>query len=178
MWSQKLVELGAPLPIVGPLIRRGQNQHLLISCQADLPRMLEILAMAMRAGLSFDAAFGLYVSRFDNPLSRVCAERFDVWNKGLISREDGLRKLASTLDIPLLSRFVSTTIRALHYGAPLAPLLEDCATEARRIYRDSQREKVAKAPVKMLIPTGTLILPAMLMLVIGPIILNVTERMV
>ena len=33
-------------------------------------------------------------------------------------------------------------------------------------------ERVAKAPVKMMLPTGTLILPAMLLLVMGPILLE------
>ena len=86
--------------------------------------------------------------------------------------------MAALLDTPLFSRFASTAVRALSYGAPMVALLQDYATEARKIYRDNQREKVAKAPVKMLIPTGTLILPAMLMLVIGPILLDMTERMV
>ena len=38
-------------------------------------------------------------------------------------------------------------------------------------------ERVAKAPVKMMIPTGTLILPAMLLLVLGPVLLELMEGM-
>ena len=38
--------------------------------------------------------------------------------------------------------------------------------------RDRLEERVAKAPVKMMVPTGVLILPAMLMLVLGPVLLE------
>ena len=60
----------------------------------------------------------------------------------------------------------------------MTELLIDLAQEARREYRALQQEKVAKAPVKMLLPTGALILPAMLLLVMGPIVLDLMERMV
>ncbi|MDR2671942.1 MAG: type II secretion system F family protein [Coriobacteriales bacterium] len=170
------------LPFVGGILsvrfRKRRSRAFCACCERELPRMLEIVALAIRAGLSFDAAFGLYVRRFDTVLARYCRERFEVWERGLISREDGLRALSAGLDVALFKRFTTTVIRALAYGAPMAPLLRDYAEEARKVYRDKQREKVAKAPVKMLIPTGTLILPAMLMLVIGPIVLDITERMV
>jgi tight adherence protein C len=173
-----LTQLFKQLPIIGRQISAQERQSFKIKCEAELPRMLEILALGMRAGLGFDAALGLYVRRFDTILAGFCLERFEVWERGLISREDGLRELASQLELPLFSRFVATAVRALNYGAPMAPLLMDYAIQARKIYRDKQREMVAKAPVKMLIPTGALILPAMLMLVIGPIVLDLTERMV
>ena len=37
------------------------------------------------------------------------------------------------------------------------------------------QEAIAKAPVKMMLPTGTLILPAMLLLVLGPVLLELME---
>ena len=39
-------------------------------------------------------------------------------------------------------------------------------------YRARRQEQVAKAPVKMMVPTGTLILPAMLIMVLGPVLLE------
>lgn len=36
-------------------------------------------------------------------------------------------------------------------------------------------ERVAKAPVKMMMPTGALILPAMLLLVLGPVLLELAN---
>ena len=140
--------------------------------------MLDILAMGLNAGLSFDTAFGLYVHRFDSELALLCRERFEIWERGLISRSEGLEQLAAVIDMPLFDRFCRTASRSLRHGIPMAPLIKEYALMARKEYRNKQKELVLKAPVKMLLPTGILILPAMMMLVIGPIVLDVTGRMV
>ena len=66
-------------------------------------------------------------------------------------------------------------IRSLHFGTSLAESLESAAQEARGDYKAKREEQVAKAPVKMMLPTGTLILPAMLLLVLGPVLLELME---
>ena len=147
-------------------------------CEAELPRMLDILAMGIHAGLSFDAAFGLYVYRFDSELALLCRERYEIWERGLISRSEGLEQLAASIGLPLFDRFCRTASRSIRYGIPMGPLIKEYAQQARTEYRNKQKELVLKAPVKMLLPTGVLILPAMMMLVIGPILLDLTGRMV
>ena len=77
-----------------------------------------------------------------------------------------------TYDSSLLGRVVENIVRSLRFGSTLADNLEDAAREARAAYRARKQEQVAKAPVKMMIPTGVLILPAMLMLVLGPVLLE------
>jgi tight adherence protein C len=153
--------------------RKQQSQY-----RAELPKMFDVIALGMRVGLGFDQAFALYVRGFKTPLADQCRPRFEVWERGLISRETGLRELAAQIQLKEFDRFVTLILRALDYGAPLTNMLGDLAREARSAYRSERQEMVAKAPVKMLIPTGVLILPAMMMLVIGPIVLDITERMV
>ena len=166
------------LPFLRIVAKKRQDRKTAHHFEAELPRMLDILAMGMHAGLSFDAAFGLYVHRFDTELALLCRERFEIWERGLVSRSDGLDQLALRMGMPIFDRFCKTAIRSLRHGIPMAPLVKEYAEQARKEYRNKQKELVLKAPVKMLIPTGALILPAMMLLVIGPIILDVTERMV
>jgi len=166
------------LPFVGSALKEKQQKRLIHQCEAELPRMLDIIAMGMNAGLSFDASFGLYTYRFETTLALLCRERFELWERGLISRSDGLDQIASKVNITLFDRFCRTASRSIRYGIPMAPLIREYAEQARKEYRNKQKELVLKAPVKMLIPTGVLILPAMMMLVIGPIVLDVTGRMV
>lgn len=166
------------LPFVGSALNKRQQERIARHSEAELPRMLDILAMGMQSGLSFDAAFGLYVHRFDTELAQLCRGRFEVWERGLISRSEGLEQLATCIQLPLFDRFCRSASRSLRHGVPLAPLIKEYANQARKEYRNKQKELVLKAPVKMLLPTGVLILPAMMMLVIGPIILGATERMV
>lgn len=166
------------LPFIVNMHKKRQTERRAQHYEAELPRMLDILAMGMHAGLSFDTAFGLYVRRFESELAVLCSERFELWQRGLISRDEGLQQLASNINLPLFDSFCRTASRSIQYGVPMAPLIKEYASQARREYRNKQKELVLKAPIKMLLPTGTLILPAMMMLVIGPIILDVTERMV
>ncbi|MDR1358650.1 MAG: type II secretion system F family protein [Coriobacteriales bacterium] len=176
--TQEDTPLYQKLPFIRILVQKQKAQQTARRTEAELPRMLDILAMGMHAGLSFDAAFGLYVLRFDTELAQLCRERFEIWERGLISRSEGLEQLAARLDIPVFDQFCRTASRSLRHGIPMGPLIREYAEQARKEYRNKQKELVLKAPVKMLLPTGTLILPAMLLLVIGPIILDVTERMV
>ena len=60
----------------------------------------------------------------------------------------------------------------MRFGTSLADNLGFLTVEARAIRKAKLEEQVAKAPVKMLLPVGTLILPAMLIFVMGPIMLD------
>ena len=61
------------------------------------------------------------------------------------------------------------------FGSPMNRMLEALASEARGCYRAKMEEKVAKAPVKMLVPTAVLILPAMLIVVMAPVFLGFVQ---
>lgn len=141
----------------------------------DLSEMLEVVALGLRSGLSFDRGFALYGAHFDSPLARACSGAQRAWSLGLTNREDALRDLAASYDSPMLSRVVESIVRSLRFGSSLAEGLESAAAEARAVHRADVEERVAKAPVKMMVPTGTLILPAMLLLVLGPVLLELME---
>ena len=144
------------------------------SVQADVhvAEMIDSVALGMRAGLSFDRAFGLYCTRFDDVLSRRCHEALMSWETGLVDRAEALKLLADGFDLPILHQFVGNVLRSLKYGSPVTQTLDELATQARGEYRSRMEEAVAKAPVKMLVPTAGLILPAMLILVMGPVLLE------
>ncbi|MDR3037196.1 MAG: type II secretion system F family protein [Coriobacteriales bacterium] len=161
----------------GALGKRRADERQKASYERDLPALLEVVALGMQAGMGFDQAFALYAKRFDTPLARCCEESLAVWQKGLKSREEGMRQLADKVATPSFRHFASSALRALRFGAPMTQLLLDLAREARKEYRAKRQEVVAKAPVKMLLPTGALILPAMLLLVMGPIVLDLMRKM-
>jgi len=151
--------------------------RLAASYERDLPAMLEIIALGMHAGMGFDQAFELYAKRYDTTLAHICRDSHAIWQRGLTSREKGMRELSDKIGVPSFARFTSTALRALRFGAPMTQLLDDLAQETRREYRAKREEMVAKAPVKMLLPTGGLILPAMLLLVMGPILLDLIGKL-
>ena len=137
-----------------------------------VPEMLDAISLGMRSGLSFESAMRLYGSRFDDRLALACRSACQSWESGLVERDEALRAIAEQFDVPSLSRFVANAQRALKYGSPMGRMLEVLSNEARSCYRAKMEERVAKAPVKMLTPTAGLILPAMLIMMMGPVVLE------
>lgn len=140
--------------------------------ERHLPEMLDVITLGMRSGLSFDTALALYSDHFDTILSKELANAQRQWTSGLIRRDEALRKVAASYDSVIFGRTTETIVRSIRYGSSMISSLESDAAEARSAYQSQREERIAKAPVKMMIPTGVLILPAMLMLVLGPVLLE------
>lgn len=165
-----LIGYGLPLYAVRQLqTMRG------LDAGRHLSEMLEVVALGLRSGLTFDRSFALYGEHFDSSFAQSCAAVYRRWSLGLSTREEALRLLAGSYACDQLERIVESIIRSLKLGSALAGPLEEFAEQARLTYRTELEERVAKAPVKMMLPTGTLILPAMLLLVMGPILLELTQ---
>lgn len=164
--------LGFRMPLQALERRRELRAH---EAERHLPEMLDVIALGMRSGLSFDASLRLYARHFDTMLSRELANAQRQWSSGLALRDDALRTVASTYDSVIFGRVVETVIRSVRYGSSMVESLESDAAEARTVYQSRREERVAKAPVKMMIPTGVLILPAMLIMVLGPVLLELME---
>ncbi len=155
-------------------LRRLERERAL-ELERSLPEMLEVVALGLRSGLSFDRSFQLYSMHFPSSFARSCASAQKSWSLGLRTRDEALRELAQSYRSDQLERTAERIVRSLRFGSALAPDLEAAATEARARRRSQVEERVAKAPVKMMVPTGALILPAMLILILGPILLELMQ---
>lgn len=143
--------------------------------ERELSQLVEVLVLGLKSGLSFDRSLELYCHYFSCGLSHACKRFQAQWHHGFLTRAEGLRALAESYDSPLLERVMESIIRSLRFGTSMAETLSNAGTEIRATRKTKLEEKVAKAPVKMLIPIGTLILPAMLIFILGPIILELIE---
>lgn len=153
-------------------VAKGRIQQRRDDLERELPQMLSMVSLGLRGGLSFDRSFSLYAEGFSTDFASACLNAQRRWEMSLATREDSLRELASSYDSDLLAQAIESMIRCLRLGTALADGLEALAYEARNQYSMRCKEAIAKAPVKMLVPTGALILPAMLILVMGPILLE------
>lgn len=154
--------------------RRAKEERAL-ALERHVPEMVDALGLGMRAGMSFERAFRSYCFRFDDELAALCRQACLKWESGLVSRDAALLELGTLSGVPSLERFASNAVRCLRFGSPMNRMLDSLASEARSCYRAKMEEKVAKAPVKMLVPTAVLILPAMLIVVMGPVLLGFVQ---
>lgn len=139
-------------------------------CLAELPVMLDVVTLGLSAGLSFDSSLELYCERYRSELSRSLSEAMLSWRIGARPREEALALVADEADVSALRRFAAVVSEALAFGAPLAEALEQQAQAIREEQRSQVEEEIEKVPVKMLIPLGTLIVPAMFLAILGPLL--------
>ena len=157
-----------------PLVRRAREAELVArrraACLAELPVLIDVVTLGLSAGLSFDSSLELYCERYDNELSSAFEEAMLSWRMGARSREEALVGLADELRVGALGRFATVVTESLSFGTPLAEALERQAQVIREEQRSQVEEEIEKVPVKMLIPLGTLIVPAMFVAILGPLL--------
>jgi tight adherence protein C len=184
-----LLPFGAPVAGLGVIVGwyRGRvwaQRHLdslaqarQASCEEDLPTLLDIVGMGMQAGLSFDAAFTVYCRHLEGDLVDECLLALNGWEAGVMTREEALLAMSSRIGSPGVKRFSLSVVQAVSFGSSLVGELATLADEIRDDRKAAVQVRIAKAPVKMLIPMGLLILPAMLLVVMGPVALQLATEM-
>ena len=135
----------------------------------DIAQMLDILNLSLSAGLSFDFALAIYCSKFNNRLSKDLGNALFSWQIGATTRLKALSNLSSVYKNPAFDRFVQCVVESIELGAPIAQTLENHSDMIRQARRRELEINIEKLPIKILIPLTTLILPAMLLAILGPI---------
>ena len=157
-----------------PAVRQARDRDQLVrrrsACLREMPTLIDVLTLGLSAGLSFDASLALYCDRYQTELSQAFSEAMLSWRMGVMSREAALDAMAGELGVDALARFAAVVGESLEFGSPLASALEVQAKAIRDEQRAQVEEEIEKAPVKMLIPLGVLVVPAMLLAILGPLL--------
>ena len=139
-------------------------------CLEAMPEFLDIVSLGLWAGLPFDASLDLYVSRSHTLLSERLDQARLAWSLGICSRAEALEALAENLDLAALRRFADAVSESLEFGVPLAATLERQSAAMRRDQRLQVEEEIERVPVKLLLPMGALVVPALLLAILGPLL--------
>lgn len=157
------------LPLLERMEEQASTARGRAQCLKQMPTMLDVVTLGLSAGLSFDSSLELYCSRYENDLARALGAAMLSWRLGTESREEALLGVAGRLQVASFDRFVGVVTQALAFGSPLAVTLEHQAQAIRDEQRSQIEEEIEQVPVKMLIPLGVLIVPAMLLAILGPL---------
>lgn len=136
----------------------------------EVSEMIDVVRLGLSAGLSFDAALEIFCANRRSVLAVRLERACMAWQVGVGTREAELLAAARDLDVRALETFAITVGQALALGAPLAETLAAQSREIRAAHRAAVEREIERAPVKLLIPTGTLILPALLLSILGPLL--------
>lgn len=154
---------------------RGEKKKREIAVRADLPFFADLLALSTEAGLDFISAIQRIVDKAEGS---VFGEELSIVLKDIklgASRMDALRGLSKRIDIPEIMSFVAVLVDADATGASISQVLKDQSVQIR-LERFVRAEKAgARASQLMLMPLIFFILPAVFIVVFGPVIVNFTR---
>ena len=140
-----------------------------------LPDTLDLIVVCVEAGLALDQAMQ-HVSRELMDVHPDISREIELVNleiRGGKRRAEALRGLADRTGEPELSKLVAVMIQTDRFGTSIADSLRTHSDFMRVRRRQEAEERAAKVGVKLVFPIFFLILPAMLIVVAGPGLLQV-----
>lgn len=137
-----------------------------------MPFSVDMLALAVEAGLDFIAAMTKVVEKAKpGPLT----EEFEILIKEIkvgASRAEALRNMAWRADLIPISSFCATLIAADSVGASIGPILKALSLEIRQKKSAQIEKEGSTAATKILFPMMIFILPAVLLMVFAPMLIE------
>jgi tight adherence protein C len=134
---------------------------------AELPHFVDQLAIAVEAGMSFDAALSYLLEASDGPLADEMRRVLTELRVGE-SRRAAMRSLAERVGNDSVTAFANAVIASDQLGAPLGGILHSQAADLRHRRQMHAEERAQKAPVKMLVPMAIFFLPVILVIILAP----------
>ncbi len=140
-----------------------------------LPDTLDLIVVCVEAGLALDQAMQHVSSELMDVHPDISkeVELVNLEIRGGKRRAEALRGLADRTGEPELSKLVAVMIQTDRFGTSIADSLRTHSDFMRVRRRQEAEERAAKVGVKLVFPIFFLILPAMLIVVAGPGLLQV-----
>ncbi|MBI5934645.1 MAG: type II secretion system F family protein [Chloroflexi bacterium] len=139
-----------------------------------MPDALDLLTICVEAGLSFDSAMSKVSEKWENQLSLAFARVIREIQLGKLQRE-ALRDMSERLGINEMTSFVAAVIQSQQLGVSMSKVLRIQSEQMRMKRRQRAEEEAHKAPVKMIFPMGLLIFPSILIILMTPALLQITD---
>ena len=138
----------------------------------DMPFVVDLLTLCVEAGLDFNGAMGKVVEKGQpGPLRN----EFEIVLKEIqlgAMRSEALKSMADRIALKEITSFVSVLVTAERMGSPVGDVLRAQSDAIRHERFMSAEAKAGKAATKILIPMAIFILPAVFIVIFGPIILK------
>lgn len=142
------------------------------ACNRDLPYFIDYLSLAMGAGLDFNQALATVIA--DAPKSPLVDEfALTLRNMRLgMSRADALLEMERRLSSPSLKLFVQTLVQGMELGTDVVQTLSAMSETLQQRRFQKAEEAAGKISVKMMIPMMCFVMPAVMIVLLGPMILS------
>jgi tight adherence protein C len=156
------------------LSKMGKDRQAQIARQ--LPDVLDQMVICVAAGLGFDAALSRAAANGKGALAAELTRTVQDIAVGRPRREayEGLVRRAHVSEV---QRFIGAVNQADAYGVSISDVLRVQAEEMRVKRRQRAEEAAMKVPVKVTFPLMVCILPALLIVVVGPAVMGLADSL-
>jgi tight adherence protein C len=169
--SASFAAFGWVLPM---FVLRSRGRQRLDQIDREVPELVDLLVTTVEAGVGFAAALQITARRVHGPLGDELRVALSEQSMGLTINE-ALTNMLSRADSMALRMFVQAVVQGETLGVSIGKILRDLATDMRKRRRQKAEERAQKAPTKIIFPLVVLIMPAMLIVSIGPFIVTIAH---
>jgi tight adherence protein C len=141
----------------------------------NFPDAADLMLVCVEAGLGLDAAFNRVADELQEK-SAALAEELQLTNLEMragASREKSLRNLALRTGVEELASFATMLTQADKFGTSVGASLRVFSEDLRYKRQIRAEEHAAKVPTKMLFPLVLFIFPSVIMVVLGPAVIQI-----
>lgn len=167
--------VGSYLPnIVLHFIARNRKREIF----DNFPDAADLMLVCVEAGLGLDAALTRVAEELLDK-SPTLAEELQLVNLEIragSTREKALRNLALRTGVEELNSFATMLIQADKFGTSVGDSLRVFSEDLRHKRQIRAEEHAAKVPTKMLFPLVLFIFPSIIMVVVGPAIIQIVRH--
>jgi tight adherence protein C len=145
-----------------------------LAIEQALPNALDLLTVAVEAGLGFDSAMTRIAHEL-KPVAPEIAEEFTILQLEVQAgkgRQSAFLSMADRVGVGELSSFSNVVIQSTQFGTSIAHALAGYAKEMRMNRELKAQEQANKLPVKMSGVLAALMMPVLLMIVLTPILIR------
>lgn len=145
-----------------------------LAVEMGLPNALDLLTVAVEAGLGFDAAM-TRVARELTPVAPEIAEEFTILQLELQAGKDRQRAflaMADRVGVEEVTAFSNVIVQSMQFGTSISDALTGYAREMRMTRELRAQEKANKLPVKMSAVLAGLMMPVLLMICLTPVLIR------
>ena len=140
-----------------------------------LPEVLDLLTVCVEGGMSFDAALARVAEQPESRKSSLHQELLRMIHEMRAGRPraEALRALSDRCGVQEVNAMVSVFIQTDRLGTSMGKTLRVHADSSRIERRHRAEERAYVAPLKMIFPTALFLMPAFMLVAMGPSLLKI-----
>jgi tight adherence protein C len=159
----------APMAVVDRRMRQRFEK-----IDKQMPDMIDLLVVTIEAGLGILASMRVASESLPDPLGQELRLTLQEQRMGL-SVFEAIESLGKRANAPNVRIFVRALIQGEKLGVSIGTTMRNVATEMRKRRKAAAEEKAQKMPIKLLFPLVFLIFPAIMIVLLVPALIHISE---